>query len=97
LKAAKSEGDEIAMSTGSVNADAAFCLRVRRSRHCNVEVHSNSDRVLWPQYYRFPIVVEGSTIISVKNGRVIRWSDYNDRMTSRRVGLASSFKEWIEY
>jgi limonene-1,2-epoxide hydrolase len=49
------------------------------------------------QHYRFPIVVEGSTIISVKNGRVIQWSDYYDQMTSRRVGLASFFKEWIEY
>jgi hypothetical protein len=49
------------------------------------------------QHYRFPIVVEGSTIISVKNGRVIRWSDYYDQMTSHRVVLASFFKEWIEY
>jgi len=49
------------------------------------------------QHYRFPIVVEGSTIISVKNGRVIRWSDYYDQITSRRIGLASSFKDGIEY
>lgn len=49
------------------------------------------------QQYRSPIVVEGSTIISVKSGRVTRWSDYYDQMTSRRVGLASFFKEWIEY
>jgi hypothetical protein len=48
-------------------------------------------------HYRFPIMVEGLTIISVKNGRVVRWSDYYDRMTSRRVGLASFFKKWIEY
>lgn len=49
------------------------------------------------RHYRFPIVVEGLTLISVKNGRVVRWSDYYDRMTSRRVVLASFFKKWIEY
>jgi ketosteroid isomerase-like protein len=49
------------------------------------------------RHYRFPVVVEGLTIISVKNGRIVRWSDYYDRMTSRRVVLASFFKKWIEY
>ena len=49
------------------------------------------------QHYRFPTVVEGSTIITIRNGRVIGWSDYYDQITSRRVGLAAFFKEWMEY
>jgi SnoaL-like polyketide cyclase len=167
LKTAKSEGDEITMSTSSVNADTAL-IGVSATAHIlesilaalnqgklseiadqfddhftfidhaldieftdkkllieffqksreffpdsAVEVNSTftcGDHAIavWKlkatqtesygsQHYRFPIVVAGSTIISVKNGRVIRWSDYYDQLTSRRTGLAASFKEWIEY
>ena len=49
------------------------------------------------QHYRFPIVVRGSTIVRVDNGRITRWSEYYDEKTSRRYRLAGMFKEWIEY
>jgi ketosteroid isomerase-like protein len=49
------------------------------------------------QDYRFPIVVRGSTIVRVDNGRVVRWSEYYDQLTSRRYRLAGMFKEWTEY
>lgn len=47
--------------------------------------------------YRFPIVLHGSTIVQTQNGKVVRWSDYYDQLTSRRVSLGAYFTEWIEY
>lgn len=47
--------------------------------------------------HRFPILLPGSTIVQIKHGRIARWSDYYDRITSRRVNLAAFFTEWIEY
>jgi hypothetical protein len=53
--------------------------------------------IIWNQTFRVPIVVRGSTIVCFDNGRVIRWSEYYDELTSRRYRLAGMFKEWIEY
>jgi ketosteroid isomerase-like protein len=53
--------------------------------------------VVWNQSFRSRIVVRGSTIVRVDSGRVTRWSEYYDKLTSRRYGLAAMFKEWIEY
>ena len=47
--------------------------------------------------YRFPIVLRGSTIVQIENGRVTHWSDYYDQLTSRRGPLKAFFEEWIEY
>jgi hypothetical protein len=47
-------------------------------------------------HYRFPIVLQGSTIARVVNGRVTRWSEYYDKPTSRRYHLSGTFKDWIE-
>jgi SnoaL-like polyketide cyclase. len=47
--------------------------------------------------YRFPIVLHGSTIVQIENGRVAHWSDYYDQLTSRRGPLGAFFTEWIEY
>lgn len=49
------------------------------------------------QNFRSPIVVLGSTLVSVDDGWVTRWSEYYDGLTSRRYLLAGMFKEWIEY
>jgi hypothetical protein len=45
----------------------------------------------------FPIELRGSTIARVENGKIVEWSDYYDQGSSRRVGLAAVFTEWIEY
>ena len=42
--------------------------------------------------YRFPIVLRGSTIIQIEKGRIARWSDYYDKMTSRRGRLKAFLK-----
>jgi hypothetical protein len=47
--------------------------------------------------YRFPISLHGSTIARVERGRIVEWSDYYDQASSRRIGLASLFTEWIDY
>jgi len=47
--------------------------------------------------YRFPIVLRGSAIVQIANGRVAHWSDYYDKLTSRRDHLKAFFEEWIEY
>jgi hypothetical protein len=49
------------------------------------------------QTFRPTIVVRGSTIVRIESGRVTRWSEYYDELTSRRYGLVGMFKEWIEY
>jgi hypothetical protein len=46
--------------------------------------------------YRFPISLQGSTIIRVAHNRIVEWSDYYDQGSSR-VNLAASFTEWIDY
>ena len=46
---------------------------------------------------RVPISLRGSTIVQVEHGRIVQWSDYYDQATSRRIGLAAFFTEWIEY
>jgi ketosteroid isomerase-like protein len=47
--------------------------------------------------YRTPIVMSGSTIVRINNGKITHWSDYYDRLTSRRASLGAFFEEWIEY
>ena len=47
--------------------------------------------------WRVPISLFGSTIIHVENGRIVRWSEYYDQSSSRRVSLASFFTDWVEY
>lgn len=54
-----------------------------------------------PCYYAgvslaFPVSVHGVSIVLIENGRVVDWSDYYDKLTSRRAALASYFTEWVE-
>ena len=46
---------------------------------------------------RFGVSFAGSTIVRVENQKIVEWSDYYDQSSSRRVGLAAAFAEWIEY
>lgn len=46
---------------------------------------------------RIRIDLHGSTIVRVEHRRIMQWSDYYDQSSSRRMGLASYFTEWIEY
>jgi steroid delta-isomerase-like uncharacterized protein len=52
-----------------------------------------------PGYYvgvslTFPVSVHGVSIVLIDNGKVADWSDYYDKLTSRRGALASYFTEW---
>jgi steroid delta-isomerase-like uncharacterized protein len=54
-----------------------------------------------PGYYAgvsltFPVSVHGVSIVQIDNGKVADWSDYYDKLTSRRSALASYFTEWVE-
>jgi hypothetical protein len=54
-----------------------------------------------PGYYAgvsltFPVSVHGVSIVLIDNGKVVDWSDYYDKLTSRRAALASYFTEWVE-
>ena len=54
-----------------------------------------------PGYYAgvsltFPVSVHGVSIVLIDNGKVADWSDYYDKLTSRRAALASYFTEWVE-
>jgi len=46
--------------------------------------------------YRLPVCAHGSTIVRVEDRRIVEWSDYSDKASSWRMGLASYFTEWIE-
>jgi steroid delta-isomerase-like uncharacterized protein len=43
-----------------------------------------------------PVSVHGVSIVLIDNGKVADWSDYYDKLTSRRSALASFFTEWVE-
>ena len=48
-------------------------------------------------HYRFPIMVEGLTIISVKNGRVVRWTTTSDRPSEHspsKTPMVDSGQNW---
>ena len=45
---------------------------------------------------RVPIRVRGISVIQIRNGTISCWSNYYDRLTARRYGLAGSFTEWTE-
>ena len=52
-----------------------------------------------PGYYvgvslTFPVLVHGVSIVQIDDGKVAGWSDYYDKLTSRRAALASYFTEW---
>src|ERR1700722_13039026 len=54
-----------------------------------------------PCYYAgasltFPVSVHGVSIVLIDNGKVADWSNYYDKLTSRRSALASYFTEWVE-
>jgi steroid delta-isomerase-like uncharacterized protein len=54
-----------------------------------------------PCYYagvslKYPVSVHGVSMVLIDNGKVAGWSDYYDRLTSRRAALASYFTEWVE-
>ena len=42
------------------------------------------------------IFVEGISVIEIKNDRVFRWTDYYDRLKSRRFNIVEWFSPWIE-
>jgi hypothetical protein len=48
-------------------------------------------------YLQLPISVQGASVVRIENGRVTRWSDYYDQLTSRRVRLTPFFSDWMEY
>jgi ketosteroid isomerase-like protein len=47
--------------------------------------------------YQFRVSLPGASIVRVENGKIVRWSDYYDQNSSRRINLAAFFTEWIEY
>src|SRR5262249_30415857 len=45
---------------------------------------------------RAPILLSGVSIAQFNRGKITRWTDYYDQLTSRRIGLAAFFTEWVE-
>jgi SnoaL-like polyketide cyclase len=46
---------------------------------------------------RLPISLSGVSTVQFKKEKITQWSDYYDQLKSRRVGLAATFAEWVEY
>lgn len=44
----------------------------------------------------FPVSVHGVSIVLIDNEKIADWSDYYDKLASRRIALASHFTEWVE-
>ena len=47
--------------------------------------------------HRVPFSLQGSTIIRVTKGRIIRWSEYYDQSSSLPISLGAFFTEWTKY
>lgn len=47
--------------------------------------------------HRVPISLQGSTIICVENGRIVRWSQYYDQSSSLPISLGAFITEWTKY
>jgi steroid delta-isomerase-like uncharacterized protein len=43
-----------------------------------------------------PITLRGVSVLRIKNGKIINWSDYYDGLKARRNALAACFTEWVE-
>ena len=57
-----------------------------------------TETVPWGAFQRkLPISLQGVSVAQIDDGKIIRWSDYYDQNTSRRIGLAGFFTEWVEY
>jgi steroid delta-isomerase-like uncharacterized protein len=46
---------------------------------------------------QLPISLSGVTIVQFRKNKITHWSDYYDKLKSRRIGLAAAFTEWVEY
>jgi ketosteroid isomerase-like protein len=46
--------------------------------------------------HRVPISLRGSTIIGVKHGKIVQWSEYYDQ-SNLPISLAAFFSEWIRH
>jgi steroid delta-isomerase-like uncharacterized protein len=45
---------------------------------------------------KVPILVQGISVVQIKNGKINQWSDYYDQLNSRRYSVATWFTDWIE-
>ena len=45
---------------------------------------------------KVPILVQGISVVQIKNGKINQWSDYYDQVKSRRYSVATWFTDWIE-
>ena len=70
----------------------------KRRDHAVVEWKLTSTQVLAyrPLQPQVSIPLQGATTVHVVNGRIRKWSDYYDQLSSRRTSLAAFFTEWIE-
>jgi len=45
---------------------------------------------------KVPVVIHGVSVVRTDNGKITRWSEYYDGLTSHRTALASYFTDWVE-
>jgi hypothetical protein len=43
-----------------------------------------------------PVSLQGTSIVRIRNCKIMEWEDYYDGLTARRAALASYFTEWVE-
>jgi hypothetical protein len=55
-----------------------------------------TERIFGEYSREVPICVHGVSVVRIENGEITEWSDYYDRLTSRRTALASYFTDWID-
>jgi limonene-1,2-epoxide hydrolase len=58
--------------------------------------YSLTERLFGEYSRELPICVHGVSVVRIENGKIADWSDYYDRLTSRRTALTSCFTEWID-
>jgi steroid delta-isomerase-like uncharacterized protein len=58
-------------------------------------LHTTVTEPFYPGLMRkVPILLHGVSVVRTKNGKITRWSDYYDGLTSRRTALAAHFTDW---
>jgi steroid delta-isomerase-like uncharacterized protein len=57
---------------------------------------TQTEPFLGGQLREVPICVRGISVVQIKKGKISQWSDYYDKLKSRRYRIAGFFTEWVE-
>jgi steroid delta-isomerase-like uncharacterized protein len=57
---------------------------------------TQNEPFLYGHFLKEKISAQGISVVRVRNGRIAKWSEYYDQVTSRRYRLRGWFTDWCE-